>query len=283
MKLMLSGTIDLQLTPDGGVRLVTDALEVTVIEAGAEAVRNGSRTSVDHAEERGFDSRPPLHVYDFAAAGRHGNHRRWNRPDPACAQCASSAVDRPDIAPDRLGDRPPIAPDRLGDAEAMISRSDRPDRPDIAPMHRSNDDDKTSSIDSPSDLPLSYAVLLRKYSRGGQRQGHVSRPTVARLRAVMACRDPAHDDAWCAGILDEARGNALRSLEETHQLMHAPPAPDPAVQAEVIEADRRRQAYALREQLERGVDDRGRPLGELARQVAQRQLTRLEPQQPQGP
>ncbi len=222
-------------------------VELTIDIPDAEAVRNGSRTSAAQAEDRGFDSRPPLQVLSFGGsdAGRHGNHVRWHRPDPACAACIAA---------------------------------NRSDPIDI-------DDDRTSFVvDSPSDLPLSYAVLHRKYSRGGRRNGRVSRPVVARIRAVMACRDPAHDDAWCAAILDTARGNAVASLESAHALEHAPPAPDPDVVAEAAEADRRRQAYVLRQQLENGVDDVGRPLGELARSVVQRQLTRLEaPQSPQGP
>lgn len=251
------------------------------IHVDAEAVRNGARTSATQAEERGFDSRPPLQLHDFAAAGRHGNHRRWNRPDPACVRCVAEGLHRPDIAPISPPDRPPIAPI----AEAADSRSDRPDRPDIAPMHRSNDDDRTSFVvDSPSDLPLSYAVLLRKFSRGGQRTGHVSPRAVRRIRAVIACPDVGHDDRWCAAILDDARGDALRTLEGSHAAFHAPAPPDPVEQAEADEGERRRQAYALRQQLDAGVDELGRPLGEVARVAAERQLRRLEAlRQAQGP
>jgi len=215
------------------------------------------------------------------AAGRHGNHRRWNRADPACARCAAEAIDRPDIAPIS-----PRSPRRSpGDRQAADPRSDRPDRPDIAPILRSNDDDRSSIVDSPSDLPLSHAVLLRKYSRGGKRQGHVSRSAEARIRAVLGCPDAGHDDRWCAAILDDARGDAVRRLEEAHAQLHTPPPADPAARAEAVEADRRRQAYALRAQLESGIDELGRPLTDIARHAAERQLQRLDAsiqQQPQG-
>lgn len=285
---MLENIGRLTVEHDDGSRVVAENVgQLTIETAGAaahpaEAVRNGSRTSADQAEERGFDSRPPLHqTHDFAAAGRHGNHRRWQRPDPACQRCVAEGLHRPDIAPISPPIAPPIAPDR----QAMISRSDRPDRPDIAPILRSNDDDRTSFVDSPSDLPLSYAVLLRKYTRGGQRQGHVRSGALASIRAVLACSDPGHDDRWCASVLDDARGNAVRRLEETHAQLHAPPPPDPEVQAEAAEAERRRQTYALRQQLDTGLDELGRPLGDVARYAVERQLRRLEasPQQPQGP
>lgn len=290
---MLENVGRLTVEHDDGTRVVAENVAQLTIDpgdGGAEAVRNGSRTSAAQAEERGFDSRPPLQLYDFAAAGRHGNHRRWDRPDPACARCAAEAGDRPDIAPRS----PRYRPDRLGDRQAMDSRSDRPDRPDIAPIHRSNERENFVRSTPPPTSPSSAAALIdldlpdvrvlrRKWSRGGRREAHLKPADLARLDAIAAC--PEHDRAWSAAVLDGASGRDLiGSLERQHRELHAPGPVDPVVQTEALEAERRRQSYALRHQLDAGVDEVGRPLTEIARRAVERQLTRLErPEQAQGP
>lgn len=236
-------------------------LELDVDDAGSIHVVV-CRTLADDLEPVAPSSLP---VFDYAAAGRHGNHVRYGQRDPACSQCVVSPPDRPPIAPDRPGDSPPT--------------SDRIDsKRDLDSIDLEGDAAGSALIDLPRP---DVAALRQRWSRGGRstRPVFLTPEALARLDRVAACAE--HDREWSAAVIRDAGGQGRRDLlghlERTHDELHrpAPVAPEQLAAAAEVEVGRRRRAY--QEQLER------EDLTPIARAALERSLARLEGDQEAQP
>lgn len=142
---------------------------------------------------------------DFGAAGRHGNHVRWGRPDPGCELC-TTAEPSPSIAPDRQAIAPE-SPPMNGDAS------------DISDLRSPNSEvvDPTSVGSAPSasliDLDREDVAALK--ARGWKRLGARQLALLDHIAAdPLTGASEIAGQAWSGAVIrDAARKRGTKYLE----------------------------------------------------------------------
>lgn len=236
MRLMLSGSIDLHLAPDGRIGLRLDSLEVAI---------------VDGSEPRATSSTIPA-PSDLSVASRRAHRREHRRRQPTagCGLCLTESWDP--------GTRRWV---RVEDVEESVEDVDSTRRPHVDSDRSIEEEESIEDrraaphVESTSDLidlPRPDVAALRRRWAGRGKRAYLTAEDLARLDAVTHCGE--HDQAWSAAMIRGAPGNVqlIRHLERQHAALHRPRPPDPEQAAEASTSRRDQVLAGYRELVERG-------------------------------